>query len=150
MASGSVRRIETESEVSAYLAKMKHALENGAQIQFQIDRQVDNERDAYFTNRFTLSELFPDEAPSEVFRRELMTLTKANYMGTVRDIRFPKRSEMREFGKIYRQSDEVYIKGSLYKSKNRTIKLGRRRQSYSICNVFSFCRNAFFTVYIPL
>ena len=110
MASGSVRRIETESEVSAYLAKMKHALENGAQIQFQIDRQVDNERDAYFTNRFTLSELFPDEAPSEVFRRELMTLTKANYMGTVRDIRFPKRSEMREFGKIYRQSDEVYIK----------------------------------------
>ena len=84
MASGSVRRIETESEVSAYLAKMKHALENGAQIQFQIDRQVDNERDAYFTNRFTLSELFPDEAPSEVFRRELM--------------------------KIYRQSDEVYIK----------------------------------------
>lgn len=102
MASGSVRRIETESEVSAYLAKMKHALENGAQIQFQIDRQVDNERDAYFTNRFTLSELFPDEAPSEVFRRELMTLTKANYMGTVRDIRFPKRSEMREFGKIYR------------------------------------------------
>lgn len=110
MASGSVRRIETESEVSAYLAKMKHALENGAQIQFQIDHQVDNERDAYFTNRFTLSELFPDEAPSEVFRRELMTLTKANYMGTVRDIRFPKRSEMREFGKIYRQSDEVYIK----------------------------------------
>jgi len=31
-------------------------------------------------------------------------------MQTVKDIRFPKRSEMREFGKVYNSKDDVYIK----------------------------------------
>jgi hypothetical protein len=32
------------------------------------------------------------------------------YMCTVKDIRFPNRSEMREFGKVYNVNDDVYIK----------------------------------------
>lgn len=31
-------------------------------------------------------------------------------MQTVKDLRFPKRSEMREFGKVYNSHDDVYIK----------------------------------------
>ena len=31
-------------------------------------------------------------------------------MKTVKDLRFPKRSEMREFGKVYNGIDDVYIK----------------------------------------
>lgn len=31
-------------------------------------------------------------------------------MRTVKDIRFPKRSEMREFGKQYNGNEDVYIK----------------------------------------
>ncbi len=31
-------------------------------------------------------------------------------MRTVKDIRFPNRSEMREFGKVYNGQDDVYIK----------------------------------------
>ena len=31
-------------------------------------------------------------------------------MRTVQDLRFPNRSEMREFGKVYNGKDDVYIK----------------------------------------
>ena len=31
-------------------------------------------------------------------------------MRTVKDLRFPKRSEMREFGKVYSGKGDVYIK----------------------------------------
>ena len=33
-----------------------------------------------------------------------------DYIRTVKDIRFPNRSEMREFGKEYNGSEDVYIK----------------------------------------
>ena len=38
------------------------------------------------------------------------TLSAEDYMQTVKDLRFPKRSEMREFGKVYNGKDDVYIK----------------------------------------
>ena len=103
-------RIETEFEVSCYLHDLKYALQNGAHITFQQDRQVDQGRDPRFTNRYTVADLFPDENPVDALRRELETLTVEEYMRTVKDIRFPKRSEMREFGKVYNGSDDVYIK----------------------------------------
>jgi len=37
-------------------------------------------------------------------------LTVEEYMRTVKDTRFPKRSEMREFGKVYTGKGDVYIK----------------------------------------
>ena len=45
-----------------------------------------------------------------VLKRELQTLSVEEYMQTVKDLRYPKRSEMREFGKVYDGKGEVYIK----------------------------------------
>ena len=43
-------------------------------------------------------------------QRELLTLSVEEYMQTVKDLRFPNRSEMREFGKVYNGTEDVYIK----------------------------------------
>lgn len=103
-------RVESKLEVEAYIQNLRYALNNGAEITFQARRFVDNERDERFTNQYTLNNLFPDEDPVLVLKRELLSLTVEDYMRTVKDIRFPNRSEMREFGKIYNGADEVYIK----------------------------------------
>lgn len=52
-----------------------------------------------YTNRFTIANLFPNENPIDALRRELLILQTEDYIRTVKDLRFPKRSEMREFGK---------------------------------------------------
>ncbi len=103
-------RIESWIEISTYLARLKHALNNGATISFQRFRKVDDERDERYTNDYTMNALFPDEDPKEVLRRELLTLTVGDYLRTVKDHRHPNRSDMREFGKVYNGTDEVYIK----------------------------------------
>lgn len=103
-------RIESELEVQSYLQDLKYALEHGAQITFQEVRQVDQERDIRYTNSYTIATLFPNENPVDVLRRELKDLKVDEYMRTVKDLRFPKRSEMREFGKVYNGVDNVYIK----------------------------------------
>ena len=59
-------RIESEANVSAYLAKLRYALENNAALDFQQERRVDEARDIQYTNRYTVAELFPDEDPQEV------------------------------------------------------------------------------------
>ena len=43
-------------------------------------------------------------------RRELLKLSVDDYIRTVKDLRFLKRSEMREFGKVYNGTEDVYIK----------------------------------------
>ena len=103
-------RIETEPEVNLYLANLKYALNHGADIQFQIDRRVDEQRELKYTNRHTVALLFPSEYPKDAMRRELQTLTVRNYIRTVKDLRYLKRSEMREFGKTYDKIGEIYIK----------------------------------------
>ncbi len=103
-------RIEPEIEVQAYLQDLRYALVSGARVSFQAERQVDRNRDKRYTNQFTVADLFPDENPVEALKRELQTLTIENYMQTVKDLRFPKRSEMREFGKVYNGKGDVYIK----------------------------------------
>lgn len=103
-------RIEKELEVKAYIQDLKYALENGAKIDFQVKRRVDDNRDEKFTNQYTVNSLFPDDNPVDALKRELMSLSVENYMRTVKDLRFPKRSEMREFGKVYNGKDDVYIK----------------------------------------
>lgn len=103
-------RIETELEVTAYLADLKYALDHGAQLTFQQDRRVDEKRDMRYTNRFTVADLFPNESPVTALKRELKTLTVEEYMRTVKDIHRPKLSEMREFGKVYNGHGDVYIK----------------------------------------
>ncbi len=103
-------RIEKELEIKSYLQNLHYALQNGAKIQFQVDRHVDDERDEKYTNRYTVAFLFPDEDPLKALKRELLSLTVENYIQTVIDRRFPGRSEMREFGKVYNGNEDVYIK----------------------------------------
>lgn len=103
-------RIEDEIEVKAYLQNLKYALDNGAKIDFQIKRLVDEKRDERYTNQYTVNTLFPNENPVDALKRELHKLTVEEYIKTVKDIRFPKRQEMREFGKTYNGTDDVYIK----------------------------------------
>lgn len=107
---GIAARVESELDVRAYLQDLKYALEHGAKLTFQEDRQVDQYRDQRYTNRFTVADLFPDENPVTALKRELQKLTVEEYMQTVKDLRFPKRSEMREFGKVYDGKGDVYIK----------------------------------------
>lgn len=110
MAEETKARIENELEVKAYIQDLKFSLNNGAQIDFQAKRVVDEKRDEKYTNQYTVNKLFPDENPVDALKRELLTLSVEDYMQTVKDIRFPKRSEMREFGKVYNGTEDVYIK----------------------------------------
>lgn len=103
-------RIESELEVKAYIQDLKYSLNHGARINFQAKRLVDENKNKKYTNQYTVDTLFPDENPVDALRRELLTLSAEDYMRTVKDLRFPKRSEMREFGKVYNRKDDVYIK----------------------------------------
>lgn len=103
-------RIESKLEVKTYIQNLKFSLNNGAQINFQAKRVVDEKRNEKYTNQYTVSKLFPDENPVDALKRELLTLSVEDYMQTVKDTRFPKRSEMREFGKVYDGTEDVYIK----------------------------------------
>ena len=103
-------RIESELEVKSYIQDLKYALNNGAKIEFQIKRLVDDSKDEKYTNLYTVNTLFPNENPVDALKRELLTLSVEDYMQTVKDLRFPKKSEMREFGKVYNGKDDVYIK----------------------------------------
>ena len=109
MLENSTSRIETELEVKAYLQNLKYAIENGARIVFQAVRITDFDREIRYTNDYTMTALFPNEERIDVLKRELISLRAENYIRTVRDIRFPDRPEMREFGKVYDGKD-VYIK----------------------------------------
>ena len=103
-------RTETENEIRSYLQNLNYALDHNASIYFQIDRAVDHHRPRQYTNQFTVTDLFPDEDPASALKRELRTLTVEEYMQTVKDLRYPERSEMREFGKVYHGKGDVYIK----------------------------------------
>ena len=103
-------RIDSVEEVKSYLSKLRYAIDSGARLYIQEERQVDKNRPEMYTNKFTIPDLFPNEDPQIAIKRELKTLTVEEYIKTVKDLRFPNRSEMREFGKIYAGSKEVYIK----------------------------------------
>lgn len=129
-------RIESEAEVKSYIQNLKYALEHGAQIEFQEYRLVDEKRPIEYTNQYTIATLFPDESPVDALRRELRTLTVQEYMRTVQDLRFPKRSEMREFGKVYNGKDDVYIK-------IRVELLGAYGNTFTFVMSFHFAERAF-------
>lgn len=142
MAEGTNARIESELEVKAYIQNLKFALNNGAKIDFQAKRCVDDNREERFTNQYTVNTLFPDENPVDALKRELLSLNIENYMRTVKDLRFPKRSEMREFGKVYNGTDDVYIK-------IRVELLGMYGQTTTFVMSFHFAERAFKTEMFP-
>lgn len=129
-------RIESELEVKSYLQDLRYAIDNGAQISFQVKRLVDEQRDEKYTNRYTVDTLFPDENPVDALKRELKALTVEEYVRTVKDLRFPNRSEMREFGKVYNGKDDVYIK-------IRVELLGRYGNTITFVMSFHFAEKAF-------
>ena len=110
MAEETKARIESELEVKSYIQDLRFALNNGAQIDFQAKRLIDEKRDEKYTNQYTVNKLFPDDNPVSALKKELLTLTVEDYMQTVKDLRCPNRSEMREFGKVYNGTEDVYIK----------------------------------------
>lgn len=110
MAETTAARIESELDVKSYIQNLRFALTHGAKINFQEKRFVDENRPEKYTNQYTVRTLFPDENPVDALKRELLSLSSENYMRTVKDLRFPKRSEMHEFGKVYNSHDDVYIK----------------------------------------
>ena len=90
-------RIESRLEIKTFIDKMHYALDHGASIQYIEKRQVDESRDIRFTNKYTMSVLFPNEDPVKVLKNELKKIKVEHYLRTVKDLRFPQRSEMREF-----------------------------------------------------
>lgn len=78
-------------------------------IEFQEERHVDRSRPKEYTNTYTLAKLFPDEPPKDIIRRELARLGVQDYIETVKDTRYPRRSEFWVFGKQY-EGNDVYIK----------------------------------------
>ena len=129
-------RIESELEVKTYIQNLKYALENGAKINFQVKRCVDDKRDKRYTNQYTVNTLFPNENPVDALKRELLSLSVEDYMQTVKDLRFPNKSEMREFGKVYNGKDDVYIK-------IRVELLGMYGQTTTFVMCFHFAERAF-------
>lgn len=103
-------RVESRLDIQCYLQDLLYALDHGAKVSFQEDRQVDHKRDIRFTNKFTVADLFPDEDPVNAIKRELRCLKVEEYIQTVKDTRFKNKSEMREFGKVYDGNKDVYIK----------------------------------------
>ncbi len=105
-----VKRKESKLEVQTYLDRLKYAITRSSGIiEFQKNRKIDQERNKKYTNRYTMGKLFPDEDEIKVIKRELVLLTIDDYIETVKDTRFYKRSEMRVFGKQY-SGDDIYIK----------------------------------------
>lgn len=51
MAEEITARIESEIEVKSYIQNLKYALNNGAKINFQAKRLVDEKRDKKYTNQ---------------------------------------------------------------------------------------------------
>ena len=104
------RRIESRLEIQTYIDGLRYALENeSTKISFQKNRQIDKKRNKKFTNRYTIERLFPDDDEVEALKRELALLTIEEYVETLKDIRYPNKSEMRIFGRKYFDED-VYIK----------------------------------------
>ena len=101
---------ESKADISTYLDRLKYALDSGSvRIQFQEDRLVDVGRRKEHTNRYTIAKLFPNEDPVEVIKKEFTSISVKEYIETVKDLSYPKRSDFRVFGRKY-DADEVYIK----------------------------------------
>jgi hypothetical protein len=105
-----LKRIETRPDILTYLDRLKYALiHQRVKIEFQEKRLVDSQRNRLYTNEYTIHNLFPNEDEIIVLKRELASLDVKEYIETVKDTRYKKRSEMRVFGRKYNGQD-VYIK----------------------------------------
>lgn len=110
MASNSEEKyIESQLEVETFLEKVKHTLENNGHILLQGHKRSEKDRPAENTNQYTVKDLFANTDITESLKKELQTLKVSEYMYTVKDIKFKKRSPLRVFAKEYKHKN-VYIK----------------------------------------
>jgi len=102
--------IESKDEIGTFLDNLFYALGSGnANIELIQDRAADKGRANKYTNRYTLLCLFPDKDPVEAIHQELAALSVDEYIETVKDIKYEKRSPLRVFCKKY-NGENVYIK----------------------------------------
>lgn len=90
MMKGTNKRIETELEVKAYLQNLKFALQNGAKLDFQIKRRMDENRNEKYTNQYTVNTLFPNEDPIIALKRVVVTHSRRIYTDSKR-FTFPEK-----------------------------------------------------------
>jgi hypothetical protein len=122
---------KNKQDVEAYLAKLEYALQDkNVLIEFQKDRYADKNRPKEYTNVYTMAELFPDASPNDVLHKELAS--------TVKDVRYPRRSEFWVFGKRYSGKD-VYIK----------FRVEIIQRTYIFIMSFHFSEIPFSEVYFP-
>jgi hypothetical protein len=103
------KRIESEEDVSTFLARLKYGIDSNCSIRMQVDRHSEKLRPVAYSNRYTLANLFPNEDSVKVMKRELRTLTCSEYIETVVDLKYPEKPELRVFGRYY-DKQGVYIK----------------------------------------
>jgi len=102
------KRIASKQEVETVIAQLSYALTNKTRITFQEEKNSDIHRNVRFTNQYTIANLFSDEPPQKVLRREIGKLCPEEYMHSVKDTKYPNRSELHVFAREY--DDYVYIK----------------------------------------
>ena len=103
------KRIETKDYIETFIAKVRYCMESGdCKISLQLGRKNEENKNIRFTNQYTLNELFPNEDPAVAMKRELVKLRVTEYIETLKDLNFSKKSELRVFGKKY--TEDVYIK----------------------------------------
>ena len=101
--------VYTKDEVETYLVRSKYAIEDKhSRFIIQELREVDKNRNIRYTNQYTVSQLFPDDNPVDVLKKEIASLTVRNYMHSLKDTRFKNRSDFYVFAKKY--DEYVYIK----------------------------------------
>ena len=86
-------RIETKEEIEAYLAKLRYALEHGAELTIQMERKVDNDREIQYTNRYTIADLFPNENPYDAIKRAAFVMSFHYAMHPFEVEMFPYRKQ---------------------------------------------------------
>lgn len=96
-------------EVKAFLSLVQYKLQHNIPINFQFYRERERAKRPEHRNQFTIHSLFPNEGRVEALRRELQTLTPANFIGTQLDTKRKNKPEFWKFGKVYDGKD-VYIK----------------------------------------
>lgn len=101
--------IESEHEVRTFLTKLYHSIDNHCHIFLQRHKRTEKNRPIEYTNLYTINDLFPNEDITDRLKQELKELKVENYVHTIADKKFKKRSPLRVFGKVYHDKN-VYIK----------------------------------------
>lgn len=103
MSKNSSARIEQKFVVEHFISEVKEALLNDST---QLSTEQKREEDEAELHENIMSILFPNEDETTVLKRELANLTSEDYLETLKDKKFPNKSETRVFAKKY---DEDYI-----------------------------------------